>query len=83
MLSQLRDYPRTSIDHLGRLSLGSFLVPLPLGISFVRSDATALPMLLLLGLGARVGGGCMPLVCLITLQLAERRDSGRIPKAEP
>jgi DHA2 family multidrug resistance protein len=56
MLPQRRDYRSTSIDYLGLMALGSFLVPLLLAISFARYDDTALSTLLLLGLGALMGG---------------------------
>jgi EmrB/QacA subfamily drug resistance transporter len=56
MLPQRRDYRSTSIDYLGLMALGSFLVPLLLAISFARYDDTALSTLLLLGLGSLIGG---------------------------
>jgi len=56
MLPQRRDYRSTSIDYLGLMALGSFLVPLLLAISLARYDDTALPTLLLLEFGALMGG---------------------------
>ena len=57
MLPQRRDYRSTSVDYLGLLALGSFLVPLLLAISWARYDETPLSTLLLLGTGALVAGG--------------------------
>jgi len=56
MLPQGRDYRSTSIDYLGLMALGSFLVPLSLAISLARYDDTAPSTLLLLGFGALMGG---------------------------
>jgi DHA2 family multidrug resistance protein len=56
MLPQRRDFRGMSIDYLGLMALGSFLVPLSLAISFARYDDTALSTLLLLGGMALTGG---------------------------
>jgi len=56
LLPQRREYRHTSIDYLGLLALGSFLVPLLLMISLARYDDTEFSTLLLLGLAAFVGG---------------------------
>ncbi len=56
ILPQRRDYRSTSIDSLGLLALGAFLVPLLLAISLARYDDTAPSTLLLLGLTALTGG---------------------------
>jgi DHA2 family multidrug resistance protein len=56
MLPQRREARSGSIDYLGLMALGVFLVPLSLAISFARYDETELSTLLLLGLVALVGG---------------------------
>jgi DHA2 family multidrug resistance protein len=56
MLPQRWESRRSSIDYLGLLALGSFLVPLLLAISFARHTDTAPSTLILLGLAALVGG---------------------------
>jgi DHA2 family multidrug resistance protein len=56
MLPQRRESRYLSIDYLGLMALGTFLVPLSLAISFARYDDTALSTLLLLSLTALIGG---------------------------
>jgi MFS transporter, DHA2 family, multidrug resistance protein len=56
MLPQRRESRHPSIDYLGLMALGTFLVPLLLAISFARYDDTALSTLLWLGLAALAGG---------------------------
>ena len=56
ILPQQRDYKGEPVDYLGLLALGSFLVPLLLGISFGRDSNTGTSTLVLLGLGALTGG---------------------------
>jgi DHA2 family multidrug resistance protein len=56
MLPQRGEYRSTSIDYLGLLALGGFLVPLLLTISLARYADTAVSTVLLLGMGALVAG---------------------------
>ncbi|MBI3325233.1 MAG: DHA2 family efflux MFS transporter permease subunit [Nitrospinae bacterium] len=56
LLPQQRDYQGVPVDYLGLLALGSFLVPLLLAISLARYSETAVSTVVLLGLGAIVGG---------------------------
>jgi DHA2 family multidrug resistance protein len=55
-LQQQRDDRNDPVDYGGLLSLGAFLVPLLLLISFARDDTTATSTMALLFLGATVGG---------------------------
>jgi MFS transporter, DHA2 family, multidrug resistance protein len=79
MLPQRRDYRSISIDYLGLMALGSFLVPLLLAISLARYDDTALSTLLLLGLGALMGGMLFVLQELISPAPAVNLRLFRIP----
>lgn len=55
-LPQDRDYKGEPVDYLGLIALGIFLVPLLLAISFGRNSTTEMSTLVLLGLGALIGG---------------------------
>lgn len=57
-LPQYREAKGEPVDFAGLTFLGSFLVPLLLAISLARDNETALSTLILLGLGALVGGVC-------------------------
>jgi MFS family permease len=54
--SEVRD---PTVDSPGLLLLGGFLVPLLLVISFGRNSETSLSTLIMLGLGACIGGGAL------------------------
>jgi DHA2 family multidrug resistance protein len=79
LLPQRREFRRTSIDYFGLMALGSFLVPLLLAISLARYDDTASSTLLLLGLGAVLGGLLFVLQELITSAPAVNLRLFRIP----
>ncbi len=57
VLPQQREFQSGPVDYPGLLSLGGFLVPLLLAISWGRNSDTAVSTLLGLGLCALVGGG--------------------------
>ena len=57
ILPQQRDVQGGSVDYPGLLILGGFLVPLLLAISWARDSATEMSTLVLLSLGATLGGG--------------------------
>ncbi len=66
VLPQRRESQGEPVDYLGLLALGSFLVPLLLGISWSRNSDTETSTLIWLGLGALVGGGLFLLRELFT-----------------
>ncbi len=66
VLPQQREPQGEPVDYLGLLALGSFLVPLLLGISWSRNSQTETSTLIWLGLGALVGGGLFLLRELLT-----------------
>lgn len=79
LLPHRRDSRSMSIDYLGLLALGGFLVPLLLAISFARYDDTELSTLLLLGLAALMGGGLFILQELVTAAPAVNLRLFRLP----
>lgn len=66
MLPQQREERDAPVDYPGLVVLAGFLVPLLLVISLGRNSETAMSTLMLLGLGALVGGGLFVLWELLT-----------------
>ncbi len=66
VLPQQRESQSEPVDYPGLLALGGFLVPLLLAISWSRDSQTETSTLMVLGLGALVGGGLFLLRELLT-----------------